>query len=112
MVWSVPYAGSLLGVPSGIALQRWNVRGTQVRVEDPRKLAGKRVLILCGSDDLDHPREVDEPIVAWLNGHGAKAEFCFLSDRNIAGNGHMLMLESNSDVTAGVMLDWLERRAV
>jgi hypothetical protein len=46
--------------------------------------------------------------VTWLNAGGAKADFCFLADRGIVGNGHMLMLEDNSDVIADVILEWLE----
>ena len=44
----------------------------------------------------------------WLNANGARADFCFLGDRGIVGNGHMLMLEDNSDEIAGIILDWLE----
>ena len=84
------------------------MHGRQVRVSDPGKLAGKRVLVITGTDDLDHAREVDGAIVTWLNGNGAKADFCFLADRGIVGNGHMLMLEQNSDEIAGIILDWLE----
>ena len=40
--------------------------------------------------------------------NGAKADFCFLADRGIVGNGHMLMLEDNSDEIAGIILDWLD----
>ena len=87
------------------------MHGRQVRVSDPGKLAGKRVLVITGTDDLDHAREVDGAIVTWLNGNGAKADFCFLGDRGIVGNGHMLMLEDNSDEIAGIILDWLEKPA-
>ena len=105
------YAASLRPIPPNILLERQNVHGRQVRVDDPRKLAGKRVLVITGSADLDHPREVDGAIVDWLNGNGAKADFCFLADRGIVGNGHMLMLEDNSDEIAGIILDWLEKPA-
>ena len=47
--------------------------------------AGKRVLIVTGTADLDHAKEIDGAIATWLNGHGAKAEFCFLADRGIVG---------------------------
>jgi hypothetical protein len=30
-----------------------------------------------------------------------------LADRGIHGNGHMMMLEKNSDAIAGVIDDWL-----
>jgi hypothetical protein len=45
--------------------------------------------------------------VTWLNANGAKADFCFLADRGIVGNGHV-MLETNADAIAGIILDWLE----
>lgn len=105
------YAASLHPIPPNILLERQNVHGRQVRVSDPGKLAGKRVLVITGTDDLDHAREVDGAIVTWLNGNGAKADFCFLADRGIVGNGHMLMLEDNSDEIAGIILDWLEKPA-
>jgi pimeloyl-ACP methyl ester carboxylesterase len=102
------YAASLRPLPPNILLERQNVHGRQVRVSDPNKLAGKRILVITGTDDLDHSREVDGAIVTWLNAHGAKADFCFLADRGIVGNGHMLMLEQNSDEIAAIILDWLE----
>jgi pimeloyl-ACP methyl ester carboxylesterase len=102
------YAASLRPIPPNIVLERQNVHGRQIRVNDPRKLAGKRVLVITGTADLDHARPVDGAIVDWLNANGARADFCFLGDRGIVGNGHMLMLEDNSDEIAGIILDWLE----
>jgi hypothetical protein len=54
------------------------------------------------------PRASDGAIVTWLNANGAEADFCFLADRGILGNGHMLMLEDNSDAIADIILEWLE----
>jgi len=102
------YAASLRPIPPNILLERQNVHGRQVRVSDPAKLAGKCVLVITGTDDLDHAREVDGAIVTWLNANGARADFCFLADRGIVGNGHMLMLEENSDEIAAIILDWLD----
>jgi pimeloyl-ACP methyl ester carboxylesterase len=102
------YAASLLAIPPRLWLERQNVHGGQLRIADPAKLAGKRIFVVTGTEDLDHSREVDGAIVTWLNGVGAKAEFCFLSDRGIVGNGHMLMLENNSDAIADIILDWLD----
>jgi pimeloyl-ACP methyl ester carboxylesterase len=101
------YAASLRAIPPNILLERQNVHGRQLRVSDPQKLAGKRILVITGTADLDHAREVDGAIVTWLNANGAKADFCFLGDRGIVGNGHMLMLEENSDEIADIILDWL-----
>ena len=38
----------------------------------------------------------------------AHADFVYLGDRGIHGNGHMMMLESNSDEIAGLTADWIE----
>ena len=105
------YAGSLRPIPPKLWLERQNVHGSQISVSDPRKLRGKRIFVITGTEDLDHSREVDGAIVAWLEEQGAKADFCFLADRGIVGNGHMLMLEGNSDEIAGIILDWLEGAA-
>jgi pimeloyl-ACP methyl ester carboxylesterase len=102
------YAASLRPIPPKLWLERQNVHGSQVRVGDPRKLADKRVLVITGTTDLDHSREADGAIVAWLNEFGANADFCFLADRGIVGNGHMLMMEQNSDEIADIVLDWLQ----
>jgi pimeloyl-ACP methyl ester carboxylesterase len=102
------YAASLHPVPPRLWLERQNVHGRQLRVSEPRKLARKRILVITGSDDLDHSLAADGAIVEWLNAQGAEADFCFLPDRGIVGNGHMLMLEQNSDEIAGIILDWLE----
>jgi pimeloyl-ACP methyl ester carboxylesterase len=105
------YVASLGALPPRIVVQRQNVHGSQVRVADPRKLAGKRVFMITGSDDLDHSRAVDGAIADWLNEIGAHFEFYWLADHGIVGNGHMLMLEENSDAIADIILDWLEPTA-
>jgi pimeloyl-ACP methyl ester carboxylesterase len=102
------YGASLLAIPPRLWLERMNVHGSQLRVSDPQRLAGKRVFVITGSEDLDHTRATDGAIVTWLNANGARADFCFLADRGIVGNGHMLMLEDNSDTIADIILEWLE----
>jgi pimeloyl-ACP methyl ester carboxylesterase len=72
------------------------------------KYRGKRVLVMTGTEDVDHPRKLDESIVEWLNQNGAKADFIYLGDRGIVGNGHMMMLERNSDVLAEQVVSWIE----
>lgn len=103
------YAASLLAIQGRLLCQRQNIRGSQVRVQDTRRLAGKRILVLTGTEDLDHPRATDEGIATWLTGCGAEADYLYLGDRGIVGNGHMLMLEQNSDDIAAIIIDWLAR---
>jgi pimeloyl-ACP methyl ester carboxylesterase len=102
------YAASLHETPTALLTQRVNIDGAQVKVADPRKLAGKPILVVTGTDDLEHPRLDDGAIVDWLNANGAKAEFLWLGDHGISGNGHMMMLEKNSDAIADRILTWLD----
>ena len=67
-----------------------------------------RILVVTGTHDQGHPREHDEAIVDWLRAQGAHADFCYLGDRGIVGNGHMMMLENNSEQIADVIVDWLD----
>jgi pimeloyl-ACP methyl ester carboxylesterase len=45
--------------------------------------------------------------VQYLEQAGVKVDFIKLADRGIRGNGHMMMLEKNSDQVAQVIADWL-----
>jgi hypothetical protein len=62
---------------------------------------------VTGTDDVDHPRDLDADIVDWLRHSGAKSEHLYLADRGIIGNGHMMMLEKNSREISNVLLNWL-----
>ena len=51
----------------------------------------------------------DHCTVNYLRQAGVKTEFARLAEAGIAGNGHMMMLEKNSDAIAGLMADWLDK---
>ncbi len=69
-----------------------------------------RVLVLIGTHDTGHPRADGDRLVAWLRQHGARADFSYLGDRGIDGNGHMVMLEDNSSEIAELILGWLSQK--
>jgi len=102
------YTSSLSPIPPRLLYQRRNVRGSQLKVSDFSNYRGKRVLVMTGTADVDHARELDGAIVEWLNQNGAKADFIYLGDRGIVGNGHMMMLENNSDALAEQVVSWIE----
>jgi hypothetical protein len=102
------YAATLQAIPARLILARQNFARGQIRVENLQALAGKRILVLTGTNDIDHTRAIDGGTAQWLAEAGAKADFIYLGDRGIVGNGHMLMLEENSDAIAAIILDWLE----
>jgi pimeloyl-ACP methyl ester carboxylesterase len=47
--------------------------------------------------------------VEYLRQAGVPVEFIKLADRGIKGNGHMMMMEKNSDSIAQVIVDWLDK---
>ena len=102
------YASSLTPIPPRLLYQRRNIRGSQLKVTDLSNYRGRRILVMTGTADADHPRKLDESIVEWLNQNGAKADFIYLGDRGIVGNGHMMMLEKNSDMLAEHIVSWIE----
>jgi pimeloyl-ACP methyl ester carboxylesterase len=102
------YASSLTPIPPRLLYQRRNIRGSQLKIADLSNYRGKRILVMTGTADADHPRKLDEGIVEWLNRNGAKADFIYLGDRGIVGNGHMMMLENNSDALADLVVSWIE----
>lgn len=103
------YDASLVPTPARLLYERRNIHGAQLRVAEPARLAGKRILVVTGTDDLDHPVDVDGAIVTWLKEAGAAAEFIALGEHGITGNGHMLMLEENSDEIADLIIAWINR---
>lgn len=107
--FTADYTASLHSIAPRLVYERLNIGGSQLKVERTERLKNKRILVLTGTDDFDHPRALDEAIVDWLNAAGAKADYLWLADHGIEGNGHMLMLEDNSNAIARVILDWLAR---
>ena len=101
------YADSMIPIPWGLIHQRWNYGDSQIKVEHPERLAGFPVFMMTGSHDLEHTRAMDGAVAEWLTAQGAETEFLFLSDIGIEGNGHMLMLEENSDELADIILQKL-----
>jgi pimeloyl-ACP methyl ester carboxylesterase len=103
------YETTLVGIPPHLIYERVNVGNSQLQIEDFTNYSSKRVAVVIGTDDPDHPIEMDKPIVDWLNQNGSKAELIALGERGIKGNGHMMMIESNSDEIAELLIEWLER---
>ncbi|HEY4050340.1 MAG TPA: alpha/beta fold hydrolase [Acidobacteriaceae bacterium] len=101
------YASLLTPVGSRLLYERLNVRMSQVRIQNTTFFADKPVMIVTGSDDLEHPRAVDKVLGSWLAECGVATRLAWLPDQNINGNGHMMMMERNSDQIADFVLDWL-----
>jgi pimeloyl-ACP methyl ester carboxylesterase len=103
------YEATLVTIPPRLIYERVNIGNSQLKISDFSNYGGKRIAVVIGTDDPDHPIEMDKSIVDWLNQNGAKAELITLGDRGIKGNGHMMMIEVNSDQIAGLLIEWLEK---
>jgi pimeloyl-ACP methyl ester carboxylesterase len=100
------YAADLQRIAPNLFYERFNINGTQMNV-DVSKLRLVKVLVITGTEDLDHPKELDEKIVSYLKENGVSAVYIFLGEVGIIGNGHMMMLESNSDFIAEIIFQWI-----
>jgi pimeloyl-ACP methyl ester carboxylesterase len=85
--------------------ERFNIGGRGLRIANPAALGGTPILIMTGDHDPRHPRGIDEATARYLG-----AEFLWLPDEGIGGNGHMPMIEDNSDAIADRLLKWLAGR--
>src|SRR5215203_6807576 len=101
------YRASLAPIPSRLLSERMNVRRSQLRLAEHIRFPETPVLIVTGTHDIDHPRDVDMALADWLAERGARAEFAWLADRGIDGNGHMMMLEDNSSEPAHLIGAWI-----
>ena len=97
------YCRSIVPESARILNERFNIGGRGLKIRGPKNLSGHRVLIVTGDHDPRHPRAVDEATANYLG-----ADFTWLPDRGIHGNGHMMMIEDNSDELAAMILAWLD----
>lgn len=76
--------------------------------EPARQLVNlSRVPILVLTAEASRHSGYDHCTVFYLEQAGVEAAFIRLADIGIHGNGHMMMLETNSDSIAAVIHDWL-----
>jgi pimeloyl-ACP methyl ester carboxylesterase len=80
------------------------------QAEPVRKLVNlQNTPILIVTSEASYHAPYDHCTVRYLAQAGVKSTFVRLADVGILGNGHMMMLEKNSDAIAGIMADWLDR---
>jgi hypothetical protein len=65
------------------------------------------MLVLTGDHDPRHPKELDGALATFLG-----ADFVWLPDVGIVGNGHMLMMEDNHEQLAGRISRWLAEKGL
>lgn len=82
----------------------WRQKGAPRQL--PR-LAGIPVVVVV--TEASYHAQFDHCTVNWLQQAGVRAEYLRLADVGIHGNGHIMMLEKNSDAIAAVVAGWVEK---
>lgn len=101
------YRRGIVPESARILNERFNIGGRGLKLDDPANLARTPILIVTGEHDPRHPRAVDEETARYLG-----AEFVWLPDCGVAGNGHLLMIEDNSAQLAALALAWLDAKGL
>jgi len=84
-----------------------------MQVEPARKLVNfQNIPVLDISGNGTYHRVFDACIPKWLNQAGVKTEFVRLEEQGMSGNGHMMMLERNSDDIVKFITDWLQKNVL
>ena len=85
------------------------VRGW-LQAEPARKLPNlAKVPMLIVVSESSYHAAFDHCTANYLKQAGVRVDFLRLEDIGIRGNGHMMMLEKNSDDIAGVLAAWVEK---
>lgn len=99
------YSASIVAESPNILNERFNIGGRGLAVTDAALVAQRPILVMTGEHDLRHPKEVDQGVARYF-----KADFDWLPARGVLGNGHMLMVEDNSQALADDIAQWLDAR--
>jgi pimeloyl-ACP methyl ester carboxylesterase len=80
------------------------------QAEPARKLPNlKDIPVLIISSEASYHSTYDHCTAAYLTQAGVQNTFIRLADVGVHGNGHMMMVEKNSDAIAAVMDGWLKK---
>lgn len=101
------YARSIGPESPRILNERFNIGGAGLYLRDPQALERLPILVVTGDCDPRHPRETDGALADFLG-----ADFLWLADEGISGNGHMLMIEDNSEQIARRIGVWLDAQSL
>jgi pimeloyl-ACP methyl ester carboxylesterase len=107
MVHLDSYVATIVPESPRVLNERFNIGGAGLRLRSPELVAQRHILIVTGDRDLRHPKQVDAALADYLS-----AEFIWLADRGITGNGHMLMIEDNSHDIADLLMQWLMKKGL
>jgi pimeloyl-ACP methyl ester carboxylesterase len=99
------YFQSIVPESARIYNERLNVRGVQLRIDDPERLRRVPLLVVSAQRDPNHPGSTDAQTAAFFG-----ADHIGLADHGLTDHGHLMMIERGNLEIADVIFEWLERR--
>jgi pimeloyl-ACP methyl ester carboxylesterase len=92
------YLKSLVSVPSLIMYERMNIESSQIKVDIEKiKENNPNIYIFTGDKDISHSYKIDKAIDEYFKENQINSHFYWLADYGFQNNGHMLMLQNNSE---------------
>lgn len=86
-----------------------NLVSCKRQAEPARKLVNlRKVRVLVFQSEASYHAGYDYCTARYLKQAGVPVDFVKLAEVGIRGNGHMIMLEKNTDKTAKFLLNWLD----
>lgn len=112
LTWDPPLAeGDALAFEKEDGPSRPDCATCWKQAEPARRLPNlARVPILMLTAEASYHTPYDHCTAAFLRQAGVAVEHIYLAERGVTGNGHMLMMETNSDESAAIVAEWLEGR--
>jgi len=102
------YISSLQPTHPQLLYERFNINGSQLSINDFSKMKDVDFLFITGTEDPVHIDE-DYKIVDKFQKEGLRVDYYKLGELGIYGNGHMMMLENNSDEIVNLIIQWISK---
>lgn len=113
LAWDPPLAeGEALAFEKEQGPRRADCATCWRQAEPARKLVNVgKVPVFMITGEASYHAPYDHCTAQFLRQAGVAVEHVYLAERGVTGNGHMLMMEKNSDETACLLASWIEARS-
>lgn len=101
------YKATIQATNSNLIFERFNIKNSQLKIDNIKKYKNIDILIVTGTNDIDHPKDKDKQIADYFTSKNIKAAYYYLGDFGIYGNGHMLMIEKNNYKISDKIIEWI-----
>jgi len=100
------YRASLQKISPRLVYERLNIHGSQMRIEDYKRLSSVKCMVLTSPKNPLHIKD-DKKIPETLRPYGVHVNHYKLDEVGIEGNGHMMMIEKNNMEIMTFIDNWI-----